>query len=155
MFKKLALVMACAISAAMFFTGCSEESSSGSSSSSSSGSSSSSSSSKIDQSSKKAVVRTFYKAIFADDYNTAWELFSPEFKQDAIKECGSKEKAFAEFKKSFEEENGSGSEFEEIKKVLKKDKEKFEVFIDEILKNTKEDEFVQIDGKWYINKLGD
>ena len=149
MFKKLALVMACAISAAMFFTGCSEESSSGSSSSSSD--SSSSGSSKIDQSSKKAVVRTLWKAIFADDYNTVWKLLSPETQQDGIKECGSKEKAIADLKSTFSKDDDP--EWKEGKQILKKDKEKFEEFVDENFKEWKDDDFVQIDGKWYINKL--
>ena len=149
MFKKLALVMACAISAAMFFTGCSEESSSGSSSSSSS----SSSSTKIDQSSKKAVVRTFWKAIFADDYNTVWKLFSPETQQDGIKKCGSEEKAIADLKSTISKDDDP--EWKEAKQIFKKDKEKFEEFVDENFKEWKDDEFVQIDGKWYINKQDD
>ena len=141
--------MACAISAAMFFTGCSEESSSGSSSSSSS----SSSSTKIDQSSKKAVVRTFWKAIFADDYNTVWKLFSPETQQDGIKKCGSEEKAIADLKSTISKDDDP--EWKEAKQIFKKDKEKFEEFVDENFKEWKDDEFVQIDGKWYINKQDD
>jgi len=140
--------MACAISAAMFFTGCSEESSSGSSSSSS-GSSSSSSSTKIDQSSKKAVVRTFMQAILNQDFDTVWALCSPDFQKEMIKEAdGDKTKA----KKNLADEfTFSKEKLEKAKKEMS-DKDKFEAEVEKILKGSEEDDFVQIDGKWYINK---
>ena len=53
MFKKLTLIFACALSAVIVLTGCSEESSSGGSSSSSS-----KASAKIDQSSKEALAKS-------------------------------------------------------------------------------------------------
>jgi len=149
MFKKLALVMACAISAAMFFTGCSEESSSGSSSSSS-GSSSSSSSTKIDQSSKKAVVRTFMKAVLNQDFDTIWAICSPDLQKEMIEDAdGDKTKAK---QKLADELRIPKEKLEEVKKELS-DKEKFEAELEDLIeKNDSKDAFVQIDGKWYINK---
>ena len=141
--------MACAISAAMFFTGCSEESSSGSSSSSS-GSSSSSSSTKIDQSSKKAVVRTFMQAVLNQDFDTIWAICSPDLQKEMIEDAdGDKTKAK---QKLADELRIPKEKLEEVKKELS-DKEKFEAELEDLIeKNDSKDAFVQIDGKWYINK---
>ena len=141
MFKKLTLVFACALSAVIVLTGCSEESSSGSSSSSSS--SSSKASAKIDQSSKEALAKSFFTAIVNKDADTLWNLLSPDCQQQGIAKYGSKEKALGALRKICDD-----SKLQGIANEILNDKQK--------LANTVDDEksssdLVQIDGKWYVN----
>jgi len=146
MFKKLALVMACAISAAMFFTGCSEESSSGSSSSSSSGSSSSSSS-KIDQSSIKGVTKTLINALINKDEDTLWAILAPDLKKEAIEKYDSEAKAKEDTCKLFFALISDQSIADNMKKVMREDEEgAINRFIDGC---GGEDSYEEIDGKWY------
>ena len=55
---------------------------------------------KIDQSSKRALMKTFIQALFINqDYDAIWQLFSPEIKKQTIKEAGSEKAAKETFKK--------------------------------------------------------
>jgi hypothetical protein len=139
MFKKLTLIFACALSAVIVLTGCSEESSSGSSSSSSS---SSKASAKIDQSSKEALLKSVATAIMNKDADTLWNLLSPDCQQQGITEYGSKEKTLEALKKLCDDP--------EVQKKVKEtlsDKQKFAERMD----NASND-MVQIDGKWYVDE---
>ena len=134
MFKKLTLVFACALSAVIVLTGCSEESSSGSSSSSSKASA------KIDQSSKEALAKSFFTAIVNKDADTLWNLMSPDRQQQVIARYGSKEKALEALKKLCDD-----SKVQENAKEILNDKQK----LADMVKS--DNGLVQIDGKWYIN----
>ena len=140
MFKKLTLVFACALSAVIVLTGCSEESSSGGSSSSSS--SSGKAAAKIDQSSKEALAKSFFTAIVNKDVDTLWNLMSPDCQQQGIKKYGSKEKALEALKKTFD-----NSEAQKKAKEILNDKQKLTEFVNDL----SNEDTVQIDGKWYIN----
>ena len=140
MFKKLTLVFACALSAVIVLTGCSEESSSSGGSSSSS-SSSSKASAKIDQSSKEALVKSFFTAIVNKDVDTLWNLMSPDSQQQGIARHGSKEKALEALKKICDD-----PEAQKKAKEILNDKQKLTELV-----NSLSNDMVQIDGKWYIN----
>ena len=134
--------MACAISAAMFFTGCSEESSSGSSSSSSSGSSSS----KIDQSSIEGVTKALLKALINKDEDTLWAILSPDLKEKAIKESDSEAKAKELVCNLFF--SMPDQTIAELKEAMQKDEKN--TIKDFITGCGGEDSYEEVDGKWYF-----
>ena len=96
-------------------------------------------------------METFVKAFFVDqDFETVWKLFSPELQKKSIGDKGSKEDFLAGMKEAVSKPD---EEMDEIRKGLK-DKEKFDQFVEEMLKEAdEENSLVEIDGKWYINKL--
>ena len=93
-------------------------------------------------------MKTFLKAFFVDqDIETVWKLHSPEMQKKAIELEGSKEKIIERLKGVAKGEKG-----DEMRKVLK-DKEKFDQFVERMLKEDEGDHFIKIDGKWYFNKM--
>ena len=145
MFKRFSVLFACMLGAAIVLSGCSEESSSSGSSSSSS-SNSSSSASKIDQSSITGIIRTHARLFFIDqDFKTIWKLLSPSLQEEFVSE----ELFVAGMKEAMRDEADSGKE---IKEKLK-DKAAFDEFVESMFDESGPDDYVEIDGKWYINKL--
>ena len=109
---------------------------------------------KIDQSSKRALMKTFIQALFINqDYDAIWQLFSPEIKKQMIKEAGSEKAAKETFKKEIKKGMAEMDKDElAMVKGAVSTPEGMNAMINELLKDGEED-LKKIGNKWYIVNL--
>lgn len=144
MFKKTTVIPLIALCAAVTFTGCKEK--------------------KpaiptpahlqfaIDQSSREAVTKSFFKALNIDgDIETSWSLLAPAYKENLSKKAGSENQAKADFKKKYIDRVPQEGR-DDLKRALS-DPAKFDNLIKNVCAKQKPDDLVEIDGKWYVNNF--
>ena len=105
-----------------------------------------------DRSSKEAVTAEFVKAVYVNnDMAALWQLFAPQLQNAQIKAYGSAANAQAAIRQKFLGK-ATAEQLAQLKKELQ-DKDFFAETVKKILSKQKPDDLIQIDGKWYINKL--
>ena len=105
-----------------------------------------------DRSSKEAVTAEFVKAVYVNNDTAAlWQLFAPQLQNAQIKAYGSAAKAQAAIRQKFLGK-ATAEQLARLKKELQ-DKDFFAETVKKMLSRQKPDDLIQINGKWYINKL--
>ena len=105
-----------------------------------------------DRSSKEAVTAEFVKAVYVNnDMAALWQLFAPQLQNAQIKAYGSESNAKAALRQKFLGK-ATGEQLARKKEDLK-DKDFFAETVKKMLSRQNPDDLIQINGKWYINKL--
>ena len=105
-----------------------------------------------DRSSKEAVTAEFVKAVYVNnDMAAFWQLFAPQLQNAQIKAYGSESNAKAALRQKFLGK-ATGEQLARKKEDLK-DKDFFAETVKKMLSRQNPDDLIQINGKWYINKL--
>ena len=105
-----------------------------------------------DRSSKEAVTAEFVKAVYVNnDMAALWQLFAPQLQNAQIKAYGSAANAQAAIRQKFLGK-ATAEQLAQLKKELQ-DKDFFAETVKKMLSRQKPDDLIQINGKWYINKL--